>query len=133
MKVGSRINVDKVGAFASAACAVHCLLSGLALGLLSVLGMGFIGSTTTDIVFLSITLSVASIAIFTGVRRHRSWRPAALFMTGVVAIIISHFVLDHDSKYLPTRILTTTLAVMGGVFLVLFHVLNLRLQKNCQH
>jgi uncharacterized membrane protein len=95
--------------------------------------MGFIGSTTTDIVFLSITLSVASIAIFTGVRRHRSWRPAALFMTGVVAIIISHFVLDHDSKYLPTRILTTTLAVMGGVFLVLFHVLNLRLQKNCQH
>ena len=131
--MSSRVNLDKVGAFASAACAVHCLLSGLALGLLSVLGMGFIGSTTTDIVFLTVTLSVASIAIFTGIRRHKSLKPAMIFAGGVAAIIVSHFVLDHDSKDLPTRILTTTLAVAGGILLVTFHVVNLRLQRQCKH
>lgn len=125
--------MDKIGAFASAACAVHCLLSGLALGLLSVLGMGFIGSTATDIAFLSVTLSVASIAIFTGMRKHRSWRPAGLFLLGVTSIVISHFVLNHESKDLTTRLMTTTFAVTGGVLLVSFHILNLRLQAKCSH
>ena len=39
-----RINLDKLGACASAICAVHCLLTGIALGLLSVAGLGFMGS-----------------------------------------------------------------------------------------
>ena len=133
MKVGARVNLDKVGAFASTACAIHCLLTGVALGLLSVLGLGFIGSKTTDIVFLTVTLSIASIAIFTGIRKHRSLVPAAFFIAGVISIVLSHFVLDHDSKDLPTRIATTTFAVLGGVFLVTFHVINLRMQKHCKH
>src|SRR5471030_1074854 len=97
VKETRRVNLDKVGAVASTLCAIHCLLTGVALGVLSVLGLGFIGSTTADIIFLSVTLSVASIAIFTGIRRHKSLVPAAFFAGGVVAIVISHFVLDHDS------------------------------------
>ncbi len=126
------MNLDKVGAFASAACAIHCLLSGLALGVLSVVGMGFIGSTTTDIIFLTVTLSVASLAIITGIRRHGSWRPALIFLAGVISIVISHFVLDHESKDVMTRMMTTFFAVAGGVLLVSFHVLNLRLQQQCR-
>ena len=132
MRAMGRVNLDKVGAFASAVCAIHCLLSGLALGVLSVVGMGFIGSTTTDIIFLTVTLSVASLAIITGIRRHGSWRPALIFLAGVISIVISHFVLDHESKDVMTRMMTTFFAVAGGVLLVSFHVLNLRLQQQCR-
>lgn len=133
MNFAKRVNIDKVGAFASAACAVHCLLTGIALGLLSVLGLGFIGSTLADVVFMTVTLSVASVAIFTGIRRHGSFVPATLFGLGVISIIVSHFVLDHESKDLVTRLVTTIFAVGGGVLLVAFHVVNLKLQKDCRH
>ena len=133
MKQLGHLTIDRVGAFASAVCAVHCLLSGLALGLLSVFGLGFIGSSTTDIVLISITLSVASIAIFAGIRRHHSLVPAGFFLCGVFAILMSHVVLDHESKDIAVRIATTTFAVLGGVFLVTFHVVNLRLLRRCQH
>ncbi|MBI3722145.1 MAG: MerC domain-containing protein, partial [Fimbriimonas ginsengisoli] len=65
-----RLNLDKVGACASAVCAVHCLLTGLALGLLSVVGFGFLGSLTADIAFLGVALSVGLLAVFHGIRRH---------------------------------------------------------------
>ncbi len=124
-----RVNLDKVGAFASAACAVHCLLSGLALGLLSIAGLGFVGSTLTDAIFLVVTLSVASIAVITGYRRHGSLVPAGLFGSGVVSIFASHFVLNHESTDLATRVCTTTFAVLGGLCLVSFHLVNLKLQR----
>ena len=127
-----RINLDKVGAFASAACAVHCLVTGIALGVLSVLGLGFIGSTTTDIAFLTITLSVASIAIFTGYRRHRSMIPASIFMLGVTAILLSHFAFGKIGES-HEPILVTLLSVGGGCCLVAFHVVNLRLGQACMH
>ena len=127
------LTLDKVGAFASAACAVHCLLSGVALGVLSILGLGFIGSTTTDIVFMTVTLSIASLAIISGFRKHKSWTPAVIFFAGVVSILMSHLVLDHESKTMIMRGVTTLLAVSGGLLLVSFHVVNLRLQRSCQH
>ena len=133
MKVTSKLNLDKLGAYASAACAVHCLLSGLALGLMSVVGLGFIGSSTTDHVFLIVTLSIASLAIVSGYRKHRSWVPAILFGAGAFSITLSHLVLDGDSKNTAMRIVTTLLAVSGGLLLVVFHIVNRRLQMTCQH
>ena len=133
MKVGARVNLDKVGAFASAACAVHCLLSGVALGLLSVVGLGFIGSVTTDIVFMVVTLSVAGLAIFSGLRKHHSLLPAGIFAVGLLAIVLSHFILKSPGDTRPESPLVTTLSVLGGLCLVTFHVVNLRLGRTCKH
>jgi len=126
------VNLDKVGACASGICAVHCLLTGVALGVLSVLGLSWFGSVTTDIVFLTVTLSIASLAIFTGIRRHRSLIPASLFVLGVSAIVVSHFVLPHDHAASGEGLLTTVLSVSGGCLLVAFHFVNLRMQRSCK-
>jgi len=128
-----KLNVDKVGACASGICAVHCLITGIALGVLSVMGLSWFGSVTTDIVFLSVTLSIASLAIFTGIRRHRSLIPAALFVLGVVAIIVSHFVLPHEHGSKGESIATTVLSVGGGCCLVAFHLVNQRMRHACEH
>jgi hypothetical protein len=130
-----RMNWDRVGAYASTICAVHCLITGVALGLLSFAGLGFLGSTTTDIAFLSVAVGIASIAIVHGMRKHHSYRPALIFVAGLVSVVLGHFVLKHEHKaggelHLED-ILSTVFSVTGGLCFVLFHIVNLRLQKSC--
>ena len=131
------INYDKVGAVASAVCAVHCLLTGVALGLLSVAGIGFVGSLWTDVVFLVLVLSVGATAVVHGMRKHHSVAPALIFLAGLLMFLIGHFALGHshaaaaDEAWGPIRIAQVTLSVAGGLCIVLFHVVNLRMQKKC--
>ena len=132
-----RINYDKVGAVASAVCAVHCLLTGVALGLLSVAGLGFVGSLWTDIIFLALVLSVGATAIIHGIRKHHSVVPALIFVGGLMMFLIGHFAFGHShvaqaaEPWGPTRVAQVALSVGGGLCIVLFHVVNWRLQKNC--
>ncbi len=127
---------DKIGTVASAICAVHCLLTGVALGLLSYVGFGFMGSVITDLIFLSVAVVVAVVAIAHGVRKHHSYKPAAIFVIGLVLVVIGHFVLHHEHAASPSvlhweDILSTIFSVLGGLCFVLFHVVNLRLQRQC--
>ena len=134
MKIQSRVDVDKVGAYASAICAVHCLLTGVALGLLSFAGLGFLGSVWADIAFLSIAVLVATVAIVHGIRKHHSYKPAMLFVAGLVSVVLGHFVFRHaeaGESATGTQAISTFFSVLGGLCFVGFHVLNLRLQHKC--
>ncbi len=132
----AQMNLDKVGAVASAVCAVHCLLTGVALGLLSVVGLGFIGSLPAEIGFISVALIVGSWAIVHGIRKHHSYIPALIFVLGITCIAISHFVFphSHDGKAPADAMhgLSTLFSVLGGLCLVSFHVVNLRMQHGCK-
>jgi len=127
--------LDKVGAYASAICAVHCLLTGVALGVLSVIGLGFIGSLPAEIGFISTAVLIGSWAILHGIRKHHSYVPALIFSLGITFIAVSHFALPHDDRpgaaLTPAHIASTVFAVMGGLSLVSFHLVNFRLQKVC--
>lgn len=121
--------LDKLGAFASAACAVHCLLTGVALGFLSIAGLEFLGSPQADIAFLASALLIGSLAVWQGYRKHRSLLPMGLYVGGLMMVVVSHFVLGHDHG--PTPWFTTALAVMGGLMLMSFHFVNMRMQHRC--
>ncbi len=130
------ISLDRFGAIASAICAVHCLLTGVALGLLSYAGLGFMGSVTADLIFLSVAVVVAVTAIWHGIKKHHSWRPAAVFIIGLVCVVLGHFVLHHEhvgkeAEVHLMDVLSTFFSVVGGLCFVLFHVMNLRLQHTC--
>jgi hypothetical protein len=133
-----RLNLDKLGAYASAICAVHCLLTGIALGLLSVAGLGILGSLLADMVFLGVAVVVGIFAIWHGHKRHHSVRPAFIFVLGLLFIVLGHFALGHGrvvTVWTGERVLSTIFTVMGGLCLVLFHVVNIRMQRacGCQH
>jgi hypothetical protein len=130
------VGIDRIGAVASAICAVHCLLTGVALGLLSYAGLGFMGSVTTDAIFLAIAVTIAIVAIVHGIRKHHSYKPALVFVFGLFCVVMGHFVLHHEHATNETEmhmadILSTVFSVSGGIAFVLFHVVNLRLQKQC--
>ena len=118
---GRSLDLDKLGATASMLCAIHCLLIGIAFPLLVVLGLGFFGSFWTDAFFIGIALMMGALAARQGLRRHGRRYPLVVFAAAVVLVGIGHFVLGHESA------LGTVLSVAGGLGLVTFHVINLRL------
>ena len=129
-----RINLDKVGACASAVCAVHCLLTGVALGLLSVAGLGFFGNIWTDVAFMSVAVIVGSFAVLHGVKSHHSPIPGLVFVLGLLFIVLGHFVFRHShtvgaSENPVTHFASTAFSVLGGCSLVGFHLLNMRFAK----
>jgi drug/metabolite transporter (DMT)-like permease len=107
----------------------------VALGLLSFAGLGFIGSVTADIIFLSVAVAIASIAIWHGIRKHHSYKPALVFVMGLVFVVLGHFVIHHEHTTShpldPVDIVSTFFSVGGGLCFVLFHVLNLRMGRSC--
>jgi hypothetical protein len=119
-------SIDRVGAIASAICAVHCVITGLALGLLSYAGLGFMGSPVADAAFLGVAVSIASIAIYHGRKVHHSYLPAAVFTLGLVSVVIGHFILPHDGSKL-----STVFSVAGGLCFVGFHLLNMKMAATC--
>ena len=118
--------MDKVGAGASAICAVHCLLTGVALSLLSALGIGFLDSPIVDVVFIATAVSVGGMALRHGISHHGSYVPAIFYILGLISILVGHFAFGHGSKATPAG---TWASVFGGLFIVGFHYLNFRLQK----
>jgi hypothetical protein len=133
MKTQTRVEVDRIGAYASAICAVHCLVTGVALGLLSFAGLGFLGSVAADVAFLSVAVLIATVAIVHGIRKHHSYKPALIFVAGLLSVILGHFVFrhDHPGGTEGPAIWSTVFSVVGGLCFVLFHVVNLRLQRAC--
>ena len=123
----SRVDLDKVGATASMVCAIHCFITGVAFGLLPIIGLGFFNSLWFDLLFIGLALSVGLFAVPMGFRRHRSFIPGMVFVAGLTCIGFGHFVFGHET------VLGTVLSVLGGLSLVTFHVLNSRMAGVCRH
>lgn len=128
--------LDRIGATASAICAVHCVLTGIALGLLSSLGFGFFANPLIDFLFIGIAVSVGLVAMIHGVRRHKSWGPATVYVAGLLSVVFAHFHGPHPGHEAHNPFVhqhghdnvSTILSVVGGLCFVGFHIWNLRLQ-----
>jgi hypothetical protein len=132
--VAGKVNLNRVGAAASFVCAVHCMLTGVALGFLSVFGLGADGNPLADKALLTVAIGVGSAAAWHGYRRHGSKVPAAVFLLGVALVFVGRFGIPHDHGahghgwHLTAG---TVLSVVGGLMLVSFHLLNMRLERKC--
>lgn len=123
----SRVDLDRVGATASTVCAVHCFITGVAFGILPVIGLGFFRSVWFDATFIGIAVMVGFLAVRQGRRQHGRLLPGLVFVAGLSSIVLGHFVFGHES------VLGTILSVAGGLGLVSFHVLNRRFLCTLQH
>ena len=130
----TRVNWDRWGAFASSVCAVHCLLTGVAFGLLSVVGLEFLGSEMAEWAFVLVTVGLGTTALIHGRRKHHSLLPAAIFALGMVFLLISKLAFSHSHAGGPIHaedFLHTGINVSAGICLVTFHIINQRMQSAC--
>lgn len=137
--VKGRWNVDRWGAIASAVCAVHCLLTGVALSLLPVIGLQFLATQAAEITFIALALTLGAWAVWHGKRAHGDWRPSLLYLAGIACLLLSHFAFGHSHDHghaghnhgAEVSSGSTVSAVMAGLFFISFHLVNARLQKRC--
>ncbi|MGH8110972.1 MAG: MerC domain-containing protein [Rhodanobacteraceae bacterium] len=112
--------VDRVGATASFACAVHCVALPFVLALLPLVGLGFLAGHTFERVFVACAALLASASILAGYRGHR--RPHALFlMVPGIVLLVSGVAIDIGVHVA----LHTASVVTGGVLVASAHVTNL--------
>ncbi len=124
-----RVDLDRLGTAASLICAVHCVLTSVALTALGVMGLGFFADHRVDLLFVSAAVLVGTFAVAQGYRRHRSFWPATLFVIGLAMVLSSHTLIPHGHG--QHRVLSGMISASGGLMLVGFHILNAYLQKRC--
>ncbi len=126
---GVPVGLGRFERFATAAsilCALECAAKPFALLLLPLLGIKLFDSELLELAIIGLVfvLGVGSIAhrFFT---RHRSYRPAIVFLSGFAALAGAHFIMDERS--LPG----TVIAISGALAIAVSQFMNRRVGKDC--
>jgi hypothetical protein len=117
---------DTLGMCVAGACAVHCIATPLIVGILPVVGLPLL-DPRTEWLFLSCSLVLSSVAVFSGCVRHHRWLPVAMFVGGAATLLASHAVLDDDGTAARAAIAVGAALVIGA------HLLNIRLCRCTPH
>lgn len=121
----ARQAIDRFGAMASTACALHCLLGPSLPGVLGALGLGALLGHGTEWAFTLLALVFAATALFLGWRRHRSVRVISMLGAGVTALLLARL-LEHALDEAAGAVLS----VLAGLTLVVGHVSNIRASRH---
>lgn len=123
--------IDKLGACASALCAVHCVLTGLFLGALPAVGVRFATDPRLETALIAFLILTGAWAVWRGYRRHRLLSPGVLFGAGLALVLASHFGLfagvGTSRTSAGVQWVGAAMAVVGGSLVVWFYVWNRRL------
>lgn len=124
--------IDRLGAFASMLCAVHCALLPVVFGVLPALGLGFLANHRYEQAFVGFAILLASISLWFGVRNHGSYRAFLFLVPGIILLIVGVLIgVDHADR---THAVVVSI---GGTLVALSHLVNLRLNHvhgpNCDH
>jgi MerC mercury resistance protein len=115
--------VDSLGASVSLACAIQCTLFPLLIGVLPLMGLGFLtgDGVETILVVTSITLAVGSFSW--GFRHHKNLY-VFLFLIGGLLLIFTGRIWVGENSAIP-------FVVPGTLVLAAGHLLNRRLCQLC--
>lgn len=118
------LTLDRAGVAASCACAAHCALTPLALGLLPIAGLAPLAGEGAEWAFVAVAVSVGLSSLLPGYfRRHGRARPLLIFSAGVALLLSARLFLEEDAR------LEVPAAVAGALLLAAAHVFNLRLYR----
>lgn len=129
--------LDKIGIVASLVCAVHCAILPLAIGILPLIGMGFIANGLFDWIMVSIAGIVGYLSLVNGHKKHKKHTPMCFFVLGIFIILSSLFMLGHThecgacsnhSEEIPWHSIMMT---AGGILICASHFINIKLCKSC--
>ena len=119
--------IDFAGAFTSWVCVAHCLLLPFAVGFLSLIGLGFIVSETTESVILGISLLIALISLVPAyLTRHKSLAPSIFVFSGLVGILLTQMYLEESFVWAAIALVSAAIFITAG------HLLNRKLCNECE-
>jgi hypothetical protein len=116
---------DRLGAVLGFACAIHCMVVPLLLGVLPALGLGFLADEAVDHTIVAIATASAAIAAVIGWRAHHDARVVLCFGGSVALLFVAHAVGEGTAG-------ARALSVAGGIGLALTHLWNTRRSRSCE-
>jgi len=132
-KIGK--HADHMGIFASAVCAVHCLLTPV-VAIFSPPLVAFFESSLIHLIIFIVAIPLALYAFITNRRKHGANGPFILGTVGVIFLsvglfwgYIEHGLGPHSHYFLSEDVI---FSIIGGVFLMAGHVYNMKL-CHCHH
>jgi len=117
--------LDRFGAFLGIACAIHCVVVPLALGVLPSLGLEFLAEDGVDNVIVLVASVCAAIAAWFGWRAHKDMRIVLAFAASIALLVSAHAVGEE-------HILGRAISVAGGIGLAISHLWNTRRSRSCK-
>lgn len=117
--------LDRFGAFLGIACAVHCVVVPLMLGVLPSLGLEFLADEGVDHTIVLIASGCAALAAWFGWRAHRDIRIVLGFAASVGMLVLAHEVGEG-------QVLGRAISVAGGIGLAATHFWNTRRSRACK-
>ncbi len=113
-----------MGAWLSAACAIHCLLLPIVVGILPFVGLQVLASEGVEYAFIGAAVVIALLSALWGLKRHGLLRIAAAFACGIGVVLLG-FTIGEESA--QGRIVMA----IGAVGLIASHRMNRRLCESC--
>ncbi len=126
-KTATQIDLDKAGATASLACAVHCALMPLVITLLPLIGLGFLADERTEWALLGLSALLGSSSLALGYREHRKRQALLVLSLGLTALVAGHLL--EESHFETAGVLGV---VLGGCTVAAAHFVNRRLCLTCR-
>lgn len=118
--------LDAIGTLASTACAVHCLLTPLVIGLLPLLGIGFLAADWFEDTAVIAAISLGVISMIHGYHHHRRFRVVGILIAGIILLVTGRWIAADISQ-----VAETSLVVAGGLAVASAHWVNRRLCQTC--
>ena len=122
----SRDRLDRIGVVASCACAVHCALMPALLGLLPLVGLGWLAEERTEWILVCASSAVGVTSLLPSyLRQHRRASPSATFAGGMALIVAGRVLFEARAGVEAASV------VSGAVLVASAHFLNRRLCRSC--
>jgi hypothetical protein len=121
--------LDRIGAYGSILCAIHCALLPLVIAVLPSLGVAaWLGSGFEE-AFVLFATGLGLFSMLWGYRRHRAVQALSLMLPGLVVLWIGVLYQPLHQSVVPHAITMT----LGGTLVGLAHMANLRLNHMHVH
>jgi hypothetical protein len=118
--------LDRFGIIASCACAVHCAVVPILLGVLPLVGVAVLGDERVELTMLGVAICIGIASLLPAfLRHHRRRLPLLTFTIGLALVFIAHLAVEE------TGLTHTAFVVTGGFVMSAAHFLNRRFCQTC--
>ncbi|MGY0558440.1 MULTISPECIES: MerC domain-containing protein [unclassified Lysobacter] len=129
MSPQTRRILDRLGAYGSILCAIHCALLPVVIALLPALGLISMGNDRFEQAFVVFATLLGLFSLIQGYRRHGVVRALGLLIPGLLVLWLAVLYAPLHHSLVPHAIAMT----FGGTLVGLAHVANLRLNHGHVH
>ncbi|NDC38926.1 MAG: MerC domain-containing protein [Proteobacteria bacterium] len=115
--------LDRVGACASTACALHCILLPFLITALPFVGLSVLASSAFELSIIVLSVTLATLSFCWGSRLHGEWRTLLFLLAAVMLFLFGHDI-EGPMHWVVMGI--------GGFALAAGHLVNRRLCRSCK-